>query len=43
MQQNIEKKKKEITDRQLIKLFALIGKFYCDFLILHLAFRLLAA
>ena len=40
MQQNIENNK---TDWQLIKVLALIGKFYCGFLILHLAFRLLVA
>ena len=38
MQQNKKK-----TDWQLTKLFVFIGKFYCGFLILHLAFRLLVA
>ena len=43
MQQNIENKKKIKTDWQLNKLLVSIGKFYCGFLILHLAFRLLVA
>ena len=44
MQQNIEKKKrKKKTDSQLTKWLVFIGKFYCGFLILHLAFRLLVA
>ena len=37
--QNTEKK----TDWLLTKMLAFIGKFYCGFLILHLAFRLLIA
>ena len=40
MQQNIKKKE---TDSQLTKLLVFIGTFYCGFLILHLAFRLLVA
>ena len=43
MQQNIENKKIKKTDWQLTKLLVFIGKFYCGFLILHLAFRLLVA
>ena len=44
MQQNIENKKlKKKTDRQMTKLLVSIGKFYCGFLILHLAFKLLVA
>ena len=41
--QNTENKKKTRTDWQLAKLLAFIGKFYCGFLILHLAFRLRVA
>ena len=44
MQQNIENKKnKKKTNWQLTKLLVSIGKFYCGFHILHLAFRLLVA
>ena len=47
MHQNKENKKntkkKKKTDWLLIKLLALIGKFYCGVLILHLAFRLVVA
>ena len=41
MQQNTENKKKTVW--QLTKLLVFIGKFYCGFLILHLAFRSLIA